>query len=111
MIRRPPRSTLFPYTTLFRSNIFAPQSITYALNQPPLHFAGGAVFDFTGKGFIGGITIERFAAGGRDLKRTEDGTMMRGEVPPPLPPRRAGDFDVPWQVPRPPHRGGGPGPG
>src|SRR5881628_685128 len=40
-------------------NIFAKNSVTYALNQPPLHFAGGAVFDFTGKGFIGGITIER----------------------------------------------------
>src|SRR5256885_11624679 len=25
MIRRPPRSTLFPYTTLFRSPIFAPR--------------------------------------------------------------------------------------
>src|ERR671923_899420 len=37
-------------------NIFAKHSVTYALNQPPLHFAGGAVFDFTGKGFIGGIT-------------------------------------------------------
>src|SRR2546430_9073895 len=24
MIRRPPRSTLFPYTTLFRSNFFKP---------------------------------------------------------------------------------------
>src|SRR2546428_9058087 len=24
MIRRPPRSTLFPYTTLFRSNVHAP---------------------------------------------------------------------------------------
>ena len=29
-------------------NLFAPNSITYALSQPPLHFAGGAVFDFTG---------------------------------------------------------------
>src|SRR5256885_16096612 len=26
MIRRPPRSTLFPYTTLFRSALFAPRS-------------------------------------------------------------------------------------
>src|SRR5256885_6736894 len=26
MIRRPPRSTLFPYTTLFRSGILAPQA-------------------------------------------------------------------------------------
>src|SRR2546428_8369709 len=25
MIRRPPRSTLFPYTTLFRSQVLAPQ--------------------------------------------------------------------------------------
>src|SRR3712207_7311569 len=27
MIRRPPRSTLFPYTTLFRSNSTAPQAL------------------------------------------------------------------------------------
>src|SRR5438094_9947213 len=60
-------------------NIFAPNSITYVLNQPPLHFAGGAVFDFTGKGFIGGITIERFAAGGKALARPASGTMMRVE--------------------------------
>src|SRR5437588_5470318 len=73
-------------------NIFAPNSITYVLNQPPLHFAGGAIFDFTGKGFIGGITIERFAAGGRELERTEYGTMMRVELAPRLPPTGAIDF-------------------
>src|ERR1041385_9149116 len=28
MIRRPPRSTLFPYTTLFRSETFVPQNDT-----------------------------------------------------------------------------------
>src|SRR3712207_7002580 len=28
MIRRPPRSTLFPYTTLFRSTILAPEGRT-----------------------------------------------------------------------------------
>src|SRR3712207_9518039 len=28
MIRRPPRSTLFPYTTLFRSGRFAPEAFT-----------------------------------------------------------------------------------
>src|SRR5258708_27980879 len=27
MIRRPPRSTLFPYTTLFRSRYFRPQTV------------------------------------------------------------------------------------
>src|SRR2546427_6249465 len=29
MIRRPPRSTLFPYTTLFRSNLQASDDSTY----------------------------------------------------------------------------------
>src|SRR3712207_7482855 len=29
MIRRPPRSTLFPYTTLFRSVILPPQLFTF----------------------------------------------------------------------------------
>src|SRR3712207_8143484 len=28
MIRRPPRSTLFPYTTLFRSDVLAPARVT-----------------------------------------------------------------------------------
>src|SRR3989442_6448239 len=32
MIRRPPRSTLFPYTTLFRSNRF-PTNINFTLPQ------------------------------------------------------------------------------
>ena len=45
-------------------NLFAPGSITSALHQPPLRFAGGVVFDFSGKGFVGGITVDRFAAGG-----------------------------------------------
>src|SRR3712207_7744381 len=34
MIRRPPRSTLFPYTTLFRSSPFAPG------NRPPTYGTG-----------------------------------------------------------------------
>src|SRR3712207_9525161 len=36
MIRRPPRSTLFPYTTLFRS-VFPPVFI--AIVPPPAYFA------------------------------------------------------------------------
>src|SRR5437763_16600 len=87
-------------------NIFAKNSATYALNQPPLHFAGGAVFDFTGKGFMGGITIERFRAAGRELARTEYGTMMRVELPRPLAPRGVIDFDVAWHFPVPPYGGG-----
>src|SRR2546430_5357163 len=33
MIRRPPRSTLFPYTTLFRSGIFAVAQLLAALER------------------------------------------------------------------------------
>src|SRR5260221_6655240 len=33
MIRRPPRSTLFPYTTLFRSPLFAAASNIEVLNK------------------------------------------------------------------------------
>src|SRR2546430_13459320 len=33
MIRRPPRSTLFPYTTLFRSVQFTLQNIEFALRH------------------------------------------------------------------------------
>src|SRR5256885_4016163 len=36
MIRRPPRSTLFPYTTLFRSMLGLPGLIAMALTLPRL---------------------------------------------------------------------------
>src|SRR2546430_11607491 len=35
MIRRPPRSTLFPYTTLFRSANFAPRAAFFAFRSTP----------------------------------------------------------------------------
>src|SRR3989454_6105803 len=79
-------------------NIFAPHSITYVLNQPPLHFAGGAVFDFTGKGFIGGVTNQRLASRGKGVERTEDGTPKRGERPRPPAPRGAAGCHVPRRL-------------
>src|SRR2546425_7354903 len=36
MIRRPPRSTLFPYTTLFRSNAAASGRSVFVPERPPL---------------------------------------------------------------------------
>src|SRR3712207_6866536 len=36
MIRRPPRSTLFPYTTLFRSQGYRPQAARGEHSQQPL---------------------------------------------------------------------------
>src|SRR2546430_11644775 len=38
MIRRPPRSTLFPYTTLFRSDVFAAELLPPA--QAAMHEPG-----------------------------------------------------------------------
>jgi len=87
-------------------NIFAANSITYTLNQPPLVFAGGVSFDFTGKGFIGGGVMEKFEVAGKPLVRTPYGTMMRVELPAPLPPGAAIDFDVAWHFPIPPYGGG-----
>src|SRR2546429_9328491 len=35
MIRRPPRSTLFPYTTLFRSHLAERDVLLHRLGEPP----------------------------------------------------------------------------
>src|SRR3712207_6961059 len=37
MIRRPPRSTLFPYTTLFRSPAQVGEHLVAGVEQPQLH--------------------------------------------------------------------------
>ena len=87
-------------------NIFAPNSISRALNQPPLLFAGGVVFDFSAKGFVGGITVDRFAAAGRQLTTKVLGTMMRVELPRPLGSDLGITFDIAWHFPIPPYGGG-----
>src|SRR2546427_9527041 len=40
MIRRPPRSTLFPYTTLFRSRTGVMKAIAHGLGLSPEHHPG-----------------------------------------------------------------------
>src|SRR3712207_9256957 len=52
MIRRPPRSTLFPYTTLFRSHLFDQYNTLKGKNQSL------AVFDDFGFRIVG--TFEKF---------------------------------------------------
>src|SRR2546429_3075729 len=44
MIRRPPRSTLFPYTTLFRSQPVLLSGYDFTRNQP----GGSEMTDYTG---------------------------------------------------------------
>src|SRR5260370_41199512 len=40
MIRRPPRSTLFPYTTLFRSHLEQGVALARRIGRPYLEFTG-----------------------------------------------------------------------
>src|SRR2546430_5014535 len=48
MIRRPPRSTLFPYTTLFRS--------TFRKNFRPFRVSGGVFYTYAAPGSEGATT-------------------------------------------------------
>jgi hypothetical protein len=104
-MNRSPEPLSFVWVQLDQ-NLFAPGSISAGLNQPPLLFAGGVVFDFSGKGFVGGITIDRFASAGRPLATKIFGTLMRVELPRPLDPGLAITFDVAWHFPIPPYGGG-----
>src|SRR5258707_7760791 len=54
MIRRPPRSTLFPYTTLFRSSALARVFAVWrtGLPRPVLVLQGGNALNYFGTGLI-----------------------------------------------------------
>src|SRR3712207_8503205 len=60
MIRRPPRSTLFPYTTLFRSWVFG----AFALVLAAFLLVGGSLGDRHGRrrAFVLGAAIFAFAS-------------------------------------------------
>src|SRR5687768_17772881 len=56
MLRRRPRSTLFPYTTLFRSLIDPTVRYASYLGHDDSEGAGGAAVDDSGRVFLGGST-------------------------------------------------------
>ena len=62
MIRRPPRSTLFPYTTLFRS-LDLSQSRVGKVVPVTLAIAGNALKAFPGVGTIAGGLVHAVAYG------------------------------------------------
>src|SRR3712207_9165564 len=69
MIRRPPRSTLFPYTTLFRSVIV--KRVSSPVASVRAYAKTGGVYE--GKWLGGGLShlLEHLVAGGSTEKRTE----------------------------------------
>src|SRR3712207_7234432 len=62
MIRRPPRSTLFPYTTLFRSHV--------GLKQGDAHLPQGGADIFLAQGAAFTQAVENIAQPSRDRKST-----------------------------------------
>lgn len=86
-------------------NICSPSSVTSKLNQPPLVFQGTA-FDFSCKGFPGGFTLERVAVGGRAVTPMVDGTVMRVDLPGPLPAGGSVDLEIAFRFPVPEYGAG-----
>src|SRR5258708_10678490 len=66
MIRRPPRSTLFPYTTLFRSGALRQHSCpaVQRVGLRPGHLAGA----------VGAEDLPYQARAGREIERSEEHT-------------------------------------
>src|SRR5690348_17651016 len=54
MIRRPPRSTLFPYTTLFRSEVASDEELTAANSLMTISTIGSNVVGFAAAGILAG---------------------------------------------------------
>src|SRR3712207_8476895 len=75
MIRRPPRSTLFPYTTLFRSTVNS-RTVTYHIGVNVEH-----LFDLLTGQILAGLC---FAGDGRECScctemQREEATLLRSE--------------------------------
>src|SRR2546425_6552703 len=72
MIRRPPRSTLFPYTTLFRSRLQDHAAVRIELVVPRVEDEPGAD-DLVGEGDGGGVhRSEREVAAERSEEHTSE---------------------------------------
>ena len=86
-------------------NMCAPGSVTNQLDQPPLVFLG-SIFDFSCKGFAGGLTLQGVRSAGRELRYVIYGTTMRVELPEPLQPGGVLELDIAWSFPVPDYGGG-----
>ena len=85
-----------PYLWMFvEQNICDPHGITEQLDQPALVFLG-STFDFSCKGFNGGLVLEQISVQGRGLRPQVYGTTMRVDLPQPLQSGRSIDLAVSW---------------
>ena len=80
------------------TNLCHPESKSHVLAVPPLMF-GESVFDFTCDG--SGMTLDRVAAGGRDLEYEVMGTIARVDLPHPLPAGGMREIEIDWRMTQP----------
>ncbi|MEK6255589.1 MAG: M1 family metallopeptidase [Gemmatimonadales bacterium] len=80
------------------TNLCHPESKSHVLAVPPLMF-GESVFDFTCDG--SGMTLDRVAAGGRDLEYEVMGTIARVDLPHPLPAGGMREIAIDWRMTQP----------
>src|SRR2546425_12153600 len=102
MIRRPPRSTLFPYTTLFRSNLGWPRErIAGAVDRSLAALDIGALAARDPATLSGG-ELQRVVIAG--IIAMEPALLLLDEPPAELDPEGAG---LVWRLGPAPARGGG----
>ena len=95
-----------PYLWMFlEQNICSRAGVTEQLDQPPLVFLG-STFDFSCKGFDGGLTLMRVGIGGRTVRPKIYGTTMRLDLARPLAPGSTLDIDLLWRFPVPDYGAG-----
>src|SRR2546429_3283145 len=85
MIRRPPRSTLFPYTTLFRSKWFDFPQVFYLMLLPAATLAaGGWIWISLGKSdwkpFAGAVAIYVLAFAGLAYRSEEHTSELQSRL-------------------------------
>ncbi|HEY5939200.1 MAG TPA: hypothetical protein VIT87_00170, partial [Gemmatimonadales bacterium] len=76
-------------------NICSRAGITEKLDQPPLVFLG-STFDFSCKGFDGGLTLDQVSIAGRAVRPAIYGTTMRIDLRKVLPPGGVVDISLAW---------------
>src|SRR3712207_7528340 len=74
MIRRPPRSTLFPYTTLFRSHLILQACTVPLLDDRRSHKHEQVTLRAIVGPLLEGITDDRDISKNRNLRRSEEHT-------------------------------------